>query len=262
MDTINWHELGAMGSILVACFSFFYLFLKSYLEQRAKNYADKKDIADITNKVEEVRSQYAKTLAVINANLSLASKGIETFESEQFKSYIAFHQACSYILNDISNIDVHAFRIKLDFALSVENQLELVKGSAQPLRRAKANHDLFNDNENIKEKAGNLYASCMRYSSTLYDLISMASFAQTSRKHILDLKKSMNEKNQPYEMENIAELDKESKADVIKTKDDVIKYIVGEEFQKALKLNTEYELLLRDHLKGQRIKMLSSHRGI
>jgi len=36
----------------------------------------------------------------------LASKGIESFESETFKSYLGFYSACSYILYGVTNLDI------------------------------------------------------------------------------------------------------------------------------------------------------------
>lgn len=258
VDSINWSEIGLLGSIILGGLLFFYLFLKNYLEQKGKNYADKKDISEITKRVEEVKNEYAKTLALINANLSLASKGIETFESEQFKSYIAFHQACSYVLNDVSNIDVGTFRIKLDFSVSTEKEIELIKEAFAPLRKAKANHDLFNDNDEIKIKADELYTSCFQYSSTLYNLISAVSILQITRKHLVDVKKEINTEDQREDYAHIEEIHRESKRDLIKAKHDVVKYIDGDEFHAAIKLNTEYEILLREYLKVARMKIIHS----
>lgn len=197
------------------------------MEQKGKNYADKRDITDVTQKVEEVKSQYAKTLSLINANFSLASKGIETFESEQFKSYIAFHQACSYILNDISNLDVGALRIKLDLSVSVEKQRDLIREAFQPLRKAKANHDLFNDNKQIGESAAELYQMCFKYSNTLHDLFAVLSIHQATRNHIREMKGKMTSHTPIEEVKEWAELDGGSKAELIQAKEDVVKYISG-----------------------------------
>ena len=258
MESINWPEAGLFSIIVGAGMCCFYLFLKTYITQKGKNYADKRDISDLTTRVEEVKSQYSKTLAFVNANLSLASKGIETYESEQFKSYINFHQACAYILNDVSNIDVGSFKIKLDFPIAVENKLDMIKQSFPPLRRAKANHDLFNDSEQIKENSDRLYAACFKYGNTLYELLISFSILQNTRVHLKQLKNEMGAQVPTEQEVDLESLDRESRREVLKAKDDVVQYVTGSDFQEALTRNAEYEGLLRKYLKVDRLKRLGA----
>jgi len=54
-------------------------FLISYFTERGRIYATKHDLNKITEIVEGIKLQHSSTLALLNTNLSLASKGIENF---------------------------------------------------------------------------------------------------------------------------------------------------------------------------------------
>ncbi len=86
---------------------------------------------------------------------------------------------------------------------------------------------LFNDSEQIKEKAEQLYQSCFRYINTLDDLFSAFLIHQTTREHLKRIHKTMTSQTSPDDVKEWAELNRQSKLEFMKSKDDVVKYING-----------------------------------
>jgi hypothetical protein len=68
-----------MGSLVTAaiCFLFIKFFVSSYLSEKGKNLATREDIAEITNKVENVRAQYASLIEELKARHQLRLAAID-----------------------------------------------------------------------------------------------------------------------------------------------------------------------------------------
>lgn len=258
MDNINWPETGLFGSILIVALSFFYLVLKSYMEQKGKNYADKGDIANITHEVEEVKTQYASTLALLNTNLSLASKGIETFESEALKRHISFHEACSFILNDVSNIDIGTIQYKEQLNDYINQTTDLIKDSTRRLTTAKANLDLFNDNYVIEKKAAELFVACKTYNGKLYTNLTRIAFEQAVTKFDAEQLQEVKEKGNSQEIEYNQKMYNANYQDLKLAKKLAIEYVNGDDHREAVELIKEYESILKAILKEEKLKLLNS----
>ena len=249
-------ELGYIGTLLALGFVLMGLFIKTYVSKKAENLANRNDLIELNSKIEDIKKQNSVTLSIVNANLSVASKGIESFDSEQFKAYIAFHQSCSYILNDLAILDSNSayfYFISTDF---LNKQASLLMESIPPLRKTKATHDLFNDNEIVKLKADELYQKCFQYSKKLeLKLGSMAIIGATGKdlqKTIMNLKSN----NQSPDSE-LLQLEAENLKDIRRTRQEAVDYIDGEEYKEAYKYLKDYEQLLREHLKLNRLKIIN-----
>jgi hypothetical protein len=255
MNVSSLSEPGLLAVIIGVFILLLGRFLTKYIERKGQNYADKNDISDITNKVEQIRNQYAMTLAGLNTSLSLVSKGLESFESEAFKSYIEFHQACSYILNDVSNIDFTGLNLKnIEF---LRGYNKTVVEAYKRLRLAKAHQDLFNDNTDIREKATELFKLCINYVGKLSLLLSSVTYhieeVDGYLKQLIELTKR---KDNEELFQQIRQYHKEHSDSLDSTKIEVKNYITGDEFNLAIKAITEYQFLLRKHIKDERIRIL------
>ena len=254
---IDFAQTGILSIVILIGGYFISKYLISYFEKKAQNFADKKDIAQITDKVENIKSQYSTTLALLNTNLSLASKGIASFESKTFKSYVAFHQACSYILNDLANIDFTTLNIKnLEF---LNGYNKAVMDSYKRVRLTKANHDLFNDNEEIRVKAFEFYQACISYISELNLLLSKITFSIES---VSDYNKKMADylinKTDNIEVFNFfKKSSNEHKIDLEQLMETIKKYIIGENFKIAIIFQSQYEVLIRKYVRDERKKILN-----
>ena len=254
---INFAQTGILGALILTGCYIITKYLISYFERKAQNFADKKDIAQITEKVENIKSQYAMTLALLNTNLSLASKGIESFESETFKSYVAFHQACSYILNDLANIDFTTLNItNMDF---LKGYNKAVMDSYKRLRIAKANHDLFNDNEEIRLKAIEFYKACVTYISEINLLLSKITFSieSVSDYNMKMLDYTINKLDNAELFNFFKKSYNENKTELERLTTAIKQFITGENFTTAIFFQSQYEVLIRKYVKDERKKVLN-----
>lgn len=60
--------------VLIIVFSAIGAFLGAYLKKKAENLATKEDVEDITQKIEDIRSQYSKQLELHKASLQLSNQ--------------------------------------------------------------------------------------------------------------------------------------------------------------------------------------------
>lgn len=78
-------------------------FIPSYLSVKAKNLATKEDIADITHKVESVKTDYAKIVEEIRSNYQLKFATVEREKSIKREVYLDAVEAIVRTQNMISN---------------------------------------------------------------------------------------------------------------------------------------------------------------
>ena len=89
-------------------------YLPSYAKEKGKNLATKEDIADITKKVEEVRSQHSSDLERLKVDLGvltrkhdiLLDEKIRVFKELQ-KSLVSFKRYCEGALGEFSASEFH-----------------------------------------------------------------------------------------------------------------------------------------------------------
>jgi len=94
--------LGALvgGGIV---FLFIKSFIPNYLSEKAKNLATKEDIADITDKVESVKTDYATILEEVRSNYQLKFAAIEREKNTKKEVYLEAVEAIVRSQNMISN---------------------------------------------------------------------------------------------------------------------------------------------------------------
>ncbi|PSU89847.1 chromosome segregation ATPase [Photobacterium kishitanii] len=84
-------------------FLFIKFLIPSYLTEKAKNLATKEDIADITDKVESVKTDYAKILEEIRNNYQLKFAAIEREKNTKKEVYLEAVEAIVRSQNMITN---------------------------------------------------------------------------------------------------------------------------------------------------------------
>lgn len=84
-------------------------FIPSYLSEKGKNLATKEDIATITNKVESVKTDYAKVIEEVRSNNQLKHSEIEREKNIKKEVYLQAVEALTRTQNivaSLSNLDV------------------------------------------------------------------------------------------------------------------------------------------------------------
>jgi len=247
-----------MSRLLMLGLNILAVFIVSYFTKRAENLANRRELIRMNKAIEDIKTQNATTMALVNTNLSLASKGIESFEAEALRRHITFHEACSYILSDVSNIDAETIEFKEQLNEYVSEYVAMIKESSQKLTTTKGNLDLFNDNPLLEVKAAELFHACKRYNNKLRTNLTRIPFEQAVVKFdgekLEESKAAGNDReikyNQGVYNANLKDLKLAKKI--------VLEYANGEDHHTAVSLIKEYESLLRGMLKQEKLKMLSS----
>lgn len=166
--------------------------LKNYLSEKGKNLATKEDIAEITDKVEEVKSTYLIELEKIKVDLSLLSQKhtilfdekIRVFKKLQkrlvkFKKYCTasygtygavreFHENLASLPNNIEKSAlIHLTKLRRivdkDFIFLSEKSKSLLLGlTNHPTIESMEIHLYGSDSERIEESAAELYQSTIK----------------------------------------------------------------------------------------------------
>src|SRR5258706_1401166 len=256
MSDINFGELGLIGALLSLAAVLLGRFLTSYFDAKGKNFADKRDIQVITGKVEEIKNQYATTLALLNANLSLASKGIESFDAKAFESYVSFHQATSHVLRDLAFVDFSLLDHE-NIAYMKQYNKRTIDGYTR-LNLTKSDLELFNDHSQISQKAYELHTACIGHLGKVNLLV-------TTIKHLVEAIEKYKQEKVNYfiqKIDNVGLLEfynktlDEKEADFTKTFGDLKNCISGETFKKAMEIQGQYEVLVRQYVKEERMNLL------
>lgn len=258
---IDIQQNGLISAILIA----FGYYFKKYLDKKVEGLAQKSDLKNVTQIVEDVKSEYSKALTLLTANLTLASKGIESFEAEAFKAYVSFHTECSYLVNDLTNFGFSIFRnIKL-----LDQYSKLAEDVQKRLGIAKASIDLFNDQNEISVSVEKLFKASIIYVSTISNgLGTIAYFSKEIEKYSSLYGEALNSIDNPALKEEESATARETadeyykireqyKTDIQNAQRDIENYVAGEEFQQVKDAMTEYEALIRKYIKDQRLKLLN-----
>ncbi len=94
------------GAIIGAGILYFFLksFIPSYLSEKGKNLATKEDIASITDKVESVKTDYAKVIEEVRSNNQLKLAEIDREKNIRKEVYLEATEALTRTLNVIGNL--------------------------------------------------------------------------------------------------------------------------------------------------------------
>jgi len=107
------------GAVIGGCAVYLLLksFLPSYLSEKGKNLATKEDVASITDKVESVRTDYAKVIEELRANNQLKLAEIERQRSIKKEVYLQAVEALTRtqnVVSSLSNLNTDAQKITSD----------------------------------------------------------------------------------------------------------------------------------------------------
>lgn len=94
---------GAITAAVILYF-FFKSFIPSYLSEKGKNLATKEDIASITDKVESIKTDYAKVIEEIKSNNQLKLAEIDRERNIRKEVYLEATEALTRTLNVIGNL--------------------------------------------------------------------------------------------------------------------------------------------------------------
>lgn len=247
-----------IGSLLIVGANILAVFMITYFTKRAENIANRRELIRLNKTIEDIKTQNATTLALANANLNLALKGIESFESEALKRYIAFHEACSYILNDVSDIDAETIEYRDQLNDYVQEHTILIKNSNRKLTTAKGNLDLFNDNALIQDIASKLFYACKLYNNKLHYNLTRIPIEQAVVNFDAKVLEEAKVKGNSREIEYNQLLYGENLKDLKLSRKIVIEYANGSDHQNAVILIKQFESFLRRMLKQEKLKMLNS----
>ncbi len=84
-------------------------YLSSYLSEKAKNWADKEDITDITEKIESVKSEFVSKSEILKTDLQLILNYQIEHRNEERKVLIEFHHFLNDWINKCFNFDVVSY---------------------------------------------------------------------------------------------------------------------------------------------------------
>ena len=95
-----------IGAIIGAGILYFFIksFIPSYLSEKGKNLATKEDITSITDKVESVKTDYAKVIEEIRSNNQLKLAEIEREKNIRKEVYLEAAEALTRTINVIGNL--------------------------------------------------------------------------------------------------------------------------------------------------------------
>lgn len=95
-----------LGAVIGAGSVFLLLksFLPSYLSEKGKNLATKEDVASITDKVESVKTDYAKVLEELRSNNQLKLAEIEREKNIKKEVYLQAVEALTRTQNIVSTL--------------------------------------------------------------------------------------------------------------------------------------------------------------
>ncbi|MDZ7805468.1 hypothetical protein [Thiohalophilus sp.] len=100
--------LGSLGVGAVLGGGLIFLIIKSYipsyLSEKGKNLATKEDVAEITNKVESVKTEYAQIIEEIRSNNQLKLAEIEREKTIRKEVYLEATEALTRHLNIIGSL--------------------------------------------------------------------------------------------------------------------------------------------------------------
>jgi len=230
------------------------VFLISYFKERGRIYATKSDIDKITEIVEGIKLQYSSTLALLNTNLSLASKGIENFEAEAFKAYFGYHQTIISILHVISSVDFT--KIKSDYIHILQKQHDSIYDNYQQIWVEKSKIDLFNDNDEIREIVYKIHEEVLIFMGKLSQIILRI---EHGVKNTFEIKKDIinyfvHNKNNEELLNQLKNYQKDYESSLSESLEEYKTFRIGIEYANCVGLVIQFEILIKQHVKEENIE--------
>lgn len=133
LDFVNHYNSLINLIIYIILIAIFKNYIPSYLKQKGTNLAQKEDIAEITNKVEEIKQQYIHQQEKIKAELGIIISQKNAINNEARKIAIKLYDKCILLIGD-------KFQMKIDKVLvNFEQYVQFI------IEYQKSVLDLFSD---------------------------------------------------------------------------------------------------------------------
>lgn len=133
LDFVNHYNSLINLIIYIILIAIFKNYIPSYLKQKGTNLAQKEDIAEITNKVEEIKQQYIHQQEKIKAELGIIISQKNAINDEARKIAIKLYDKCILLIGD-------KFQMKIDKVLvNFEQYVQFI------IEYQKSVLDLFSD---------------------------------------------------------------------------------------------------------------------
>jgi hypothetical protein len=184
-------------------------FLIAYVRKKANNYADKKDLQELTRIVEREKSKYAADLSFIKAQLDLASGNRKSYREKEVDAISEFYTVCNWLIYDFLNLDLTWFSSK-HYELISKMSTDFFE-NIKKLQVAKGKFDLFVGNLELRSAAHQLHITCIDYTSQIqlfilrlkYSLEKEISFRDEVVKYMQDAKRDTSEEHELIEREKL-----------------------------------------------------------
>ena len=241
-------------SIILHCIQ---IFSKSYIQKKGENLATKEDINDITKIVEDIKHQNSSTLALLNANLSLATKGIENFEAEAFKAYFNYHQTITSIIHVIADIDFT--KIKYEYIHILQKQQDDIYENYQKIWVARSKIDLFNDNDEIREIVFNMHGAILKFMGQLsQSLIGIEHGVKNTFENKKEITNYFVQNNKNEQLLNqLKSYQKDFESLLSESLEEYKTFRIGGEYANCVGLLTQFEVLIKQYFKEEKRKILN-----
>ncbi len=140
-------------------------FLIAYVRKKADNYANKKDLKDLTAIVEKEKSKYAADLSVIKAQLDIVANNKKSYREKEVDVISEFYSVCNWLVYDFWNLDFSWFNtVHYDKIEEISNN---VFNNLKKLTVAKGKFNLFIADKEVVEKGYDLHSACIEYAGKI-----------------------------------------------------------------------------------------------
>jgi hypothetical protein len=172
LQNINVPLIVIILQILV-CLGF--IFLIGYAKKKASNYADKKDLKELTAIVEREKSKYATDLSIIKSQLDLVVGNKKSYREKEVEAIYEFYSVCNWLVYDFLNLDFTWFNSK-HYELIQMKSSEFFD-NIKKLTVSKGKFDLFVADIDLRNAAHNLHLACINYSGKIQLFITRLKFS-------------------------------------------------------------------------------------
>jgi hypothetical protein len=144
-------------------------YLITYVRKKANNYADKKDLRDLTEIVEKEKSKYATDLSVIKAQLDIATNNKKNYREKEVDAISEFYSVCNWLVYDFWNLDFSWFN-----AAHYKQVSEMSDSCFMNLKKLTTAHGrfrLFVADADLQNKGYQLQSVCITYYREIHSFI-------------------------------------------------------------------------------------------
>jgi hypothetical protein len=189
-------------------------FLIAYVRKKANNYADKKDLKELTAIVEKEKSKYATDLSVIKAQLDIVANNKKSYREKEVDAISEFYSVCNWLVYDFWNLDFAWFNTAHYKQISEISDNCFI--SLKKLTIAHGRFRLFIADVDLQMKGYRLQSVCITYCGKIQSFI-------TSLKFSLEKQINLREDFQRYLQSREKDLEKEEK--IVKEDEDIRKEV-------------------------------------